>query len=187
MPRKYFKRFLPHHDTIRQSRWLRPFGAWLRHPNLWHLHRRSVAAGLGIGLFAGLIPGPFQMIGGALLAVLFRANLPVAVVTTFYTNPFTIAPLYFVAYKLGAFVTGHGNGVNSARFALPDMSWDNWFSVLLHWFMSLGKPFAIGLPLLAVILAIMGYFAVRVLWYVAVVLAWRRRAAKRAAKQAPED
>ncbi len=155
---------------------------WVQHPNLWHLHRRSVAAGVGIGLFAGLIPGPLQMIGGALLAVLFRANLPVALATTFYTNPFTIAPLYFVAYELGAFVTGQQEGVNSARFALPDMSWDDWFSVLLDWFISLGKPFAVGLPLLAVILAITGYFAVRVFWRVAVVLAWRRRAAQRIKK-----
>jgi uncharacterized protein (DUF2062 family) len=180
MPRKYFKRFLPDHDTILQSRWLRPFGARLQHPNLWHLHRRSVAGGVGIGMFAGLIPGPFQMIGAALLAVLFRANLPVAMFTTLYTNPFTIAPLYFVAYELGAFVTGHHDGVNSTRFALPDLNWGNWFSVLFDWFASLGKPFAIGLPLLAVTLGIVGYFAVRVFWYVMVVVAWRRRAVKRA-------
>ena len=187
MPRKYFKRFLPDHETIRQSRWIRPFGGWLQHPNLWHLHRHSVAGGVGIGLFAGLIPGPFQMIGAAILAVLFRANLPVAMVATLYTNPFTIAPLYFVAYKIGAFVTGQQAGANSVQLALPNMSWDNWFGVLLDWFISLGKPFAVGLPLLALTLGIVGYFAVRVFWYVMVALAWRRRAAHRAAKHTQGD
>lgn len=187
MPRKYFKRFLPDHDTIRQNRWIRPFGAWLQHPNLWHLHRRSVASGLAIGMFAGLIPGPFQLIGAALLAVLFRANLPLAMFTTVYSNPLTIAPLYFVAYELGSLVTGNVNDVDTARFALPDMSWNNWASVLLDWFLSLGKPLAIGLPLLAVILAIVGYFAVRVFWRVMVVVAWRRRAAQRTRKHAQGD
>ena len=51
----------------------------LHHPNLWHLHRRSVAGGVAVGMFCGLIPGPFQMIGAAIMSVLFRVNLPVAV------------------------------------------------------------------------------------------------------------
>ena len=182
MPRKYFKRFLPDHESVKQSRWIRPFGAWLQHPNLWHLHRRSVAGGVAIGLFAGLIPGPFQMLGAALLAVLLRANLPVAMATTLYTNPLTIGPLYVLAYELGAFVSGTQHALSSARLTLPDMNWSNWYSVLSGWFIALGKPIAIGLPLLALIFAVAGYFVVRVLWYVAVVLAWRRRAAQRSPK-----
>jgi hypothetical protein len=152
----------------------------LHHPNLWHLHRRSVAGGVAVGMFAGLIPGPLQMIGAALLAVLFRVNLPVAMLTTLYTNPLTIVPLYLLAYALGAFVTGQHTGLSAAQFAVPEMGWSNWFTVMLDWVMSLGKPFAIGLPLLAIILAIIGYFVVRVLWYGMVVLEWRRRAARRA-------
>ena len=179
MPKKYFKKFLPSHESVKQSRWIRPFGAWLHHPNLWHLHRRSVAGGVAVGMFCGLIPGPFQMIGAALLAVLFRANLPVAMITTLYTNPLTIVPLYILAYELGAFVTGQHNSFSAAHFALPEMSWNNWYTVLLDWIVSLGKPFAFGLPLLAISLAIAGYFAVRVLWYAAVVWEWRRRAARR--------
>ena len=179
MPKKYFKKFLPSHESVKQSRWIRPFGVWLHHPNLWHLHRRSVAGGVAIGMFCGLIPGPFQMIGAALLAVLFRANLPVAIFTTLYTNPLTIAPLYVLAYELGAFVTGQHNGLSEAHLALPEMNWSNWFTVMLDWVVSLGKPFAVGLPLLAISLAIAGYFAVRVAWYAAVVWEWRRRAERR--------
>lgn len=179
MPKKYFRKFLPDHETIRQSRWIRPFGALLHHPNLWHLNRRSVAGGVAIGMFCGLIPGPLQMIGAALLAVLFRVNLPVAVFTTLYTNPFTIVPLYVLAYELGAFVTGQHNSLSSEHFALPEMNWSNWHTVLPDWVISLGKPFAVGLPLLAISFAIAGYFVVRVLWYAAVVWEWRRRAARR--------
>ena len=66
MPRKYFRRFLPDHDSIREHRWVARFGPRLQHPNLWHLNRHSVAGGVAVGLFTGLIPGPLQMLGGRL-------------------------------------------------------------------------------------------------------------------------
>ena len=138
-----------------------------------------MAGGVAVGMFCGLIPGPLQMIGAAIMSVLLRVNLPVAMFTTLYTNPFTIVPLYMLAYELGAFVTGQHNGLPTAHFALPEMSWNNWHTVLLGWVISLGKPFVVGLPLLAISLAIAGYFVVRVLWYAMVVWEWRRRAARR--------
>lgn len=178
--RKLFRKYLPSHEDVRQNRWIRPFGAWLHHPNLWHLHRRSVAGGVAVGMFCGLIPGPFQMLGAVFLAILFRVNLPVAVFTTLYTNPFTILPLYLVAYEFGAFVLDTGNGIDVGRLAVPEMNWDNWSGVLAEWFVSLGKPFALGLPLLAVTLAVAGYVLVRTIWRWRVVVAWKQRAARRA-------
>ncbi|HKB61195.1 MAG TPA: DUF2062 domain-containing protein [Gallionellaceae bacterium] len=188
MPRKYFRRFLPTHDAITRTGWGRYLlGGRLHHPNLWHLHRRSVAGGVSLGLFCGLIPGPLQMISAAVLSMVFRVNLPVAVFTTLYTNPLTIVPLYALAYEYGAFMLGHKGAVSAARFALPDMTWHNWSAVLPHWFLSLGKPFALGLPMLALTLAVMGYIAVRALWYLAVVWEWRRRAARRAARKEKDE
>ena len=58
MPKKFFRRFLPDSDTVRASKYLAWCGSWLHHPNLWHLNRHSVAGGVAIGLFAGLVPGP---------------------------------------------------------------------------------------------------------------------------------
>lgn len=158
---------------------MRPFGTWLHHPNLWHLHRRSVAGGVAIGLFCGLIPGPLQMISAALLAIAFRVNLPVAMFTTLYTNPLTILPLYAVAYEYGALLVGHAGGAPSGLRALPDLHWNDWFTVLPHWIASLGRAFAVGLPMLAITLAVVGYFVVRVLWRLGVILEWKRRAARR--------
>jgi uncharacterized protein (DUF2062 family) len=178
--RKTFRKFLPHHDTVKNQRWLKPFGGWLHHHNLWHLHRRSVAGGVAVGLFCGLIPGPLQMIGAALLAVLFRVNLPVAVFTTLYTNPFTILPLYVVAYELGAWVSGARGGASVVEhLAFPEMHWSSWPAELWAWLQMLGKPLLIGLPLLAIGLAIIGYFAVRVAWRAAVILKWRARKRRR--------
>ena len=173
--RNFLHKLLPSLETVKRQRWLKPFGSRLQHPNLWHLHRRSVAAGVAIGLFCGLIPGPLQMITAALFAVLLRANLPVAVFTTLYTNPLTILPLYLVAYELGAWVSGANHGVVPAKLSFPEMQWHNWVSELWAWLMMLGEPFFIGLPLLAVCLAIVGYFAARVAWRVTVVFKWRAR------------
>lgn len=178
MLKKYFKNYLPSQQSVQQNRWLRPLADWLQHPNLWHLHRRSVAGGVAIGLFCGLIPGPLQMLGAALLAILFRANLPIALFTTLYTNPFTILPLYVLAYRLGAWVLGL-EGIVSMPITIPDLRWDDWFLPLLHWLQSLGKAFVIGLPLLAITLSVLGYCMVRLAWRGWVLWELRKRRERR--------
>lgn len=177
--RKLLRKHLPDHATVVQNRWLKPFGRWLHHPNLWHLHRRSVAGGVAVGLFFGLIPGPLQMFTAALCAAALRVNLPVAVITTLYSNPLTIVPLYALAYGLGVWVSGAQDGVASSSFYFPEMHWHNWVNELASWLVVLGKPFLIGLPLLAAGLAIAGYITVRVAWRMAVVLEWRARKRRR--------
>ncbi len=173
--RKFLHQFLPHHEAVEHYRWLKPFGRYLHEPNLWHLHRRSVAGGVAIGLFCGLIPGPLQMISATLLAVLFRVNLSVALFTTLYTNPFTIVPLYMLAYRFGAWLSGTKSVLSNAHMAMPQLHWDAWGSELWGWLAQLGHPLLIGLPMLAISLAITGYLLVRVLWRVTVLLRWRAR------------
>jgi len=181
MPRKYFRKYLPSHDSIRANRYLRFLGSALHHPNLWHLNRKSVAGGVAVGLFCGLIPGPLQMLSAALLSILFRVNLPVAVILTWYTNPFTIVPLYYVAYKLGSFVTGGQAAVPSMEIDLLDLPLAQWIPALVQWMASLGKPFLVGLVLLALILAVCGYLLVLAGWRAYVVVTWNRRNRARAA------
>jgi len=52
-------------------------------------------------------------------------------------------------------------------------------SALGTWMMTLGKPLAAGLLLLATTLAALGWVIVRVAWRIQVVSAWRRRARRR--------
>jgi uncharacterized protein len=181
MPRKYFRRFLPSHEQVRQNRYIGWFGRYLHHPNLWHLNRASVSGGFAIGLFAGLIPGPLQMLTAALLSILLRRNLPVALVTTLYTNPFTIVPLYIVAYYLGSLLTGVSPG---AMTRPPDFEWSAIgasIRALAEWSLALGPPLAIGLVALAASLAVIGWFVVQIAWRAWVVRQWRRRRLRRAA------
>jgi hypothetical protein len=187
MPRKYFRKYLPDHASIHGNKYLHAFHPLLKHPNLWHLNRHSVAGGVAAGMFGGLIPGPLQMVTAAILAIVFRVNLPVAVVTTLYTNPFTWGPLILLAYAIGSWVTG-GNGVPAASL---EFDWDtqNWMEFLptfWHWLLSLGETFLIGDLILALSLAVLGYSAVQLGWRL-YILAYLKRRRARSARAANLD
>ena len=182
MPRKFFRRFLPSHESVRANRHIARLGPWLQHPNLWHLNRRSVAGAVAAGMFAGLIPGsnPVQFTAAALLAVAGRVNLPVAALVTLYSNPFTIVPLYYCAFKLGQFALLQGGGeLPSIAFGLEGKGFREWIPGALHWVASVGKPLAIGLPLLGLLLALAGYLAVDGSWRLYVRCTWARRGKRR--------
>jgi uncharacterized protein (DUF2062 family) len=180
MPRKLFRKYTPSVDKVREVRALALFGDTLFHPALWHLNRRSAAGGVAVGLFCGLIPGPLQMLGAAIVCLVWRVNLPVAIVTTLYTNPFTIVPLYLVGYKLGSLALGVSGG--KPVDPPPEWNWSAmWTSVEAtgRWMMGLGAPLALGVFLLACLLATLGYFSVRLAWNVYLRHAWHRRRRRR--------
>jgi hypothetical protein len=183
MPRKYFRKYLPSHESVRDNRYIGILGAALHHPNLWHLNRRSVAGGVAIGMLCGMIPGPIQMFSAAVLAVVLRVNLPVAMAATWYTNPFTIVPLYYLAYKIGTLITGEAPAVTappSIHLSLDNIG--DWIWVLREWISAMGKPFVVGLCTLGAALSVASYFAVRGAWRLYIVTVWRRRQrARRAA------
>jgi len=165
VPRKFFRKFESRLDAFRHHQLVMRFGPWLQHPWLWCFNRRAVSGAVAIGLFAGMVPGPIQMLIALLIAVPLRKNIPVALVMTFYTNPFTIVPLYVLAYAYGHFLMGtHA----------PDVHID---PLHMHWseILALGKPLALGLLALALTLAAAGYAVVEVAWRIYVVRAWRRR------------
>lgn len=177
--RKIFRRLLPSHESVNGNRWLRPFSNSLLHPRLWHLNRHSVAGAIAVGLFCGLIPGPLQMFCAALACTVWRVNLPLALVTTLYTNPLTIVPIYFAAYFIGVFATGGSMDGFVEPPALADLGLMEWASAFLAWTAGLGKPLAIGLVILASVLAVAGYFAARGIYRWGLVRAWHKRSEKR--------
>ena len=176
MPKRLLKRYLPSPEKLREHNIVRRLAPWIGHHNLWHLNRRSVAGGIAVGMFTGLIPGPFQMFVAALVAIGLRVNLPVAMMTTLYTNPFTLIPIYIVAYKIGAFATGHASGpLPHFDFALGERGWLSMATDFMRWIGSLGHEFFIGLFILACLLSFFSYFAVRGLWRLHATLQWRKR------------
>ncbi len=177
MPPRFLRKYVRDAEKVRSHRLVARFGPWLeRHPNLWHFNRRSVPGAVAIGLFCGLIPGPFQMLGALLLAVPMKQNVPVALGVTFYTNPFTIVPLYLVAYRIGRALLPQPGGGH--RIPLYEIDWSDWIGslhALVDGMLALGKPLALGLVVLALGLAVVGYVATSVAWRLYVVISWRRR------------
>jgi uncharacterized protein (DUF2062 family) len=175
VPRKFFRRYLPQPEAVLERPWAAPFRRWLGHPSLWHLNRRSVSGAVAIGLFCGLIPGPFQMLAALLIAIALRRNIPVALFVTLYTNPLTIVPLYLLAYGYGRLLLG-GDSANAA--ALP-YEWEWSMHAFWQWISSLGQPLLVGLPALALTLAVLGYFATDLAWRGHVISTWRARRRRR--------
>jgi uncharacterized protein (DUF2062 family) len=135
-----------------------------------------VAGGVALGLLAGLIPLPVQMLTGVILAILFRVNLPVAAVTTLYTNPFTWGPLIVLAYGLGALLTGETiTQIRPPEFDFSGSNWLDYLPRLWDWLLGLGEAYVIGSVVLGVALAFLGYGAVQLAWRLYILAYLRRR------------
>ena len=102
MPKKIIKNWLyGAKDRLRLDypRWLQPF---LDHPNLFHLNRNSISRAVGIGIFCAFIPLPIQTLITMFMCLIVGANLPLAVIVIWISNPITIPPMFFLTYKLGS-------------------------------------------------------------------------------------
>lgn len=164
---------LPKREEIFASRWAKPFAPLFDHPCFWTLNRRRAALSVAIGLFGGLMPGPTQMATAFVIAWLLRTHLPLAMVTTLYSNPFTYLPLYYAGYQIGSLLL---TGQPAAGLPpLPDWEQAGYWHKIGKWLAEYGKPLLVGVPVLGLGLAAIGYTAVRLLWRYRTVRRWRHR------------
>lgn len=63
-----------------------------------------IQRGLAIGMFCMLLPIPFQMVPAAILCWLALANLPIAILCVWISNPLTYAPLFYACYTVGHYI-----------------------------------------------------------------------------------
>ena len=169
--RRLLRKMIPGVREIRGHVFLRRvFGQPLLDPDLWHLGRSSVAWAVSIGLFMSWVPAPFQMILAAGAAILARCNLPVAVAMVWVSNPVTVAPMFFAAHELGAWMLGRPPG-------------DFRIELSLRWlFEELGKvwePFLLGCFVTALASAVLGQIMIRLIWRAHVIVSWRDRRIRR--------
>lgn len=172
------KRLLPTPDSVRQNRWLRWMGPVIQHPRLWHFSRKGISAGLAIGIFFGLLIPFAQIPFSAALAVVLRANLPVAMASTLVTNPVTFGPVYYAAYQLGKWVLGEPAVPDEAvpPMEVPPEAVEGGSEGLLaslqavfEYATTVGKPLVVGLAILAILCGLAVY------WISSAVLARRVR------------
>lgn len=151
---------MPTRETLEGNRFTRHLA---RRQELWRFTRRSVPRGVAIGLLVGifaLIPG-IQMIGAALMCVPGRGNIPIAVAMTFLSNPATTPLILIVSAAIGGFL---GFKVDAGTvYAMIDRSaslseWSAWF------FSDAAPAMLVGLAVLSVVTAAVGYLLAAVIW-----------------------
>jgi uncharacterized protein (DUF2062 family) len=173
------QRNMPTREQMARNRFVRPFAHRVLRSELWRFTRRSVPRGVALGLLVGIIVPFAQILFAALLSVSVRANVPLAALATFITNPFTTPLLWVVAYWVGGWLLR----VDAATVVAPvntaiektDLQY------FLEWLTGATMVTAFGLVVIAVIAAAVSYLLSGMIWRLVVGRKWRRRARRRQA------
>lgn len=175
---RWAKRNMPTREEMARNRFVRPFAHRVLASELWRFTRRSVPRGVALGMLIGIIVPFAQVLFAAFFSLSVRANVPVAALTTFITNPFTTPFIWAASYKVGErllYFDGmfHANPIDSLMRVT-----DGW--QLIEWVTAEGKVLALGLVVVAVIAASVSYVAAGFGWSAWVRAKRRRRQARRA-------
>ncbi len=166
MPKKILRKMTPNPDWIKNHQHLQFFGDKLHDPNFWHFNRRSIAKAFAIGLFACWIPVPGQMLLAASAALFYRANLPVSLMLVWVSNPITIPPLFYFAYRTGLLLL---------QRTAPTSAFDFSIEGLMSSLSNTWEPFLVGCLVLASLSSCVGYFGINALWRYSVIKKWTAR------------
>lgn len=72
------------------------------HRRLWRPDRHATSLGLAIGLAVAMLPpAPIQTVAATGLAILCRANIPMAAAAVWVSNPATWSPILIFQRELG--------------------------------------------------------------------------------------
>jgi len=164
MPRRLIKRLLPDKTALEKARVHSVFGDLLHSPLLWHVNRQTVSRAVAIGLFTAFMPIPFQMLAACGLAILFRANILIAVPLVWISNPITIPPLLYFAYIIG--------GVFLNQEAMLEI---HSYHQILPMLNQLWLPILLGLFICATVFAVLGYCMTLLFWRYYVQIKWLKR------------
>ncbi|MEE9494129.1 MAG: DUF2062 domain-containing protein [Gammaproteobacteria bacterium] len=150
MFRQFLQQILPTRKTVSGHWLIRRLGFNLNIPCLFALNKRTIPMAAGVGIFIAFLPIPFQMALVTLLAILMHINLPLALMMVMITNPFTMGPIYYLCYQIGAWV-----------IQPPLLTSQN---STLNYLLQIGFPLWTGCLLVGSIAAILAYLVSRLLW-----------------------
>ncbi|MBU6267514.1 MAG: DUF2062 domain-containing protein [Sphingomonadales bacterium] len=173
----------PTRDGLERNRWVRPFAHRVLRPDLWRFNRRSVPRAIALGIFVGvLIPFAHSVIA-AFMAVAVRANVPVAIGSTWISNPVTWVLMWPAAYKIGGFLLRIDavTKVQPITNAMHATGSDH----LLTRLTGAGIATAFGLFVEATVLASIGYLVAAMFWRARVARQRRARLASAQGRRKP--
>ena len=171
------KRNMPTREQMARNRFIRPFAHRVLRSELWRFTRRSVPRGVALGLLVGIIVPFAQILFAALLSVSVRANVPLAALATFITNPFTTPLIWIVAYWVGSWLLR----VDAATIVAPVNTAIEQTDLqhFLEWLTGATMVTAFGLVVIAVISAAISYLLSGWIWRAVVARKGRRRQQRR--------
>ena len=153
--KKFFKKYTPNRDDVKEYKMLNFLGSSLFHEDLWKFNRISFCRATVIGLFWGWMPMMFQMIPAAYCAVVFRANLPLSVAGVWISNPITMPAMMYFAYIFGNNILGLNPIYNE-------------FKLNSEWIISalgnIWEPLLVGTLIIGVVSSVIGYFLMHISW-----------------------
>ncbi|MGB8696467.1 MULTISPECIES: DUF2062 domain-containing protein [Acinetobacter] len=176
MAKQFFQSWLPSPHKVAEMKLLKIFGKRTLNPLLWYVNRKSISKAIFIGTFWGMLPLPFHSILIVLTVLLFEVNLPVSLCLAWLTNPFTLVPILYIGFWLGAKV-----------FQVNMIDQDMILGVLhqiSHWIthfgkghvdLSLAKILLSGLLLEALIFAVILFMITRLFWRWNIIQHYKRR------------
>jgi uncharacterized protein (DUF2062 family) len=102
---EYLLRRLPTPESVRQSWLFACFGSALLRPDYWLPSRHTLALGIGLGWFIGLLPlFGFHAMLALSAGALVRCHLPSVVLGTFISNLFTLPGILALQYLIGRWI-----------------------------------------------------------------------------------
>ncbi len=155
MPRRFFRKFAFKRDRVSKQWFMTPFRHLLHDHRLWAVRRRTVVPAFALGVFIAWLPFPGHMLAAALVSLALRINIPVAVATVWISNPITVGPMFYFAYRLGVVLLGAPTREFSFAFSL------DWVT---HTFVTIWQPMLLGCLILAVVSAVLSYLILDVFW-----------------------
>lgn len=173
MPRRLVKKLGRWVQGRRHNWYLRVFGERFTDPHLWSLNRHSITKGFGAGIAISFVPLPVHLLLVVLAAIGWRLNVAVAVAGSYLVNPFTVVPVYYAAYRLGALLLRY-KPQESFEFH-PSWQW------LEHGLGPAWKPFLFGCLVCGVVCGLLGRFGLEYFWRIWAMRRYRQRQLRRQA------
>ncbi|HEY6452018.1 MAG TPA: DUF2062 domain-containing protein [Steroidobacteraceae bacterium] len=170
MSRRLVKKLAQHIHSHRHRWYLSVFGERLTDSRLWSLNRHSITAGFGVGIAVSFIPLPVHLLLVVLAAIWWRLNVAVAIAATYAVNPFTMVPIYYAAYRIGAALLQY----RPHHFEFQ-LTW-NW---LEHGLGPAWKPFLLGCLICSIAFGLIGRFALEYFWRAAAMHRYHKRRERR--------
>lgn len=158
----WIQRNMPTRAQMEKSRVMRPFANRVLRSELWRFTRRSVPRGVALGMLVGIIVPFAQILFASLMCLPVRANVPVAALTTFVTNPLTTPLIWVLGYNIGSWMLR----VDAMTVVAPVNTAieRSEFGDMLQWLTGATLVTAYGLVVLAVVSAALSYLVSVFVW-----------------------